>query len=270
MARKTKHQSHDNHERWLITYADLITLLLVFFIIMYAMSKIDTAKYTVLAQALNFQFQKSDTVLPSGKGVLGQVGKTTSDQDQNKLNPNEDSSKTGNNSDASKQFDKTTNNQFDKDKKERDLQELLKQIQSYIQQNQLQAQVQAANTERGIAITLNDLLLFDLGKADLKPAAYPVLDKLASFISTLNAKVSIEGHTDNLPLAPGNPLKDNWGLSNARSLSVLRYFKYTAKLDDRNLISTGYADTKPVAPNDSEANRQKNRRVEIVVLRDES
>lgn len=270
MARKIKPKEHENHERWLITYADLITLLLVFFIIMYAMSKIDTEKYAVLSQALNFQFQNSDSILQKGKGVAGQVGKTTSDSDKNKQNPDQDSTKTGINSDMPKQFDKTKNNQYDKDKKEQNLQELLKQVQSYIQQNQLQVQVQAANTDRGIAITLNDLLLFDLGKADLKPAAYPVLDKLGGFISTLNAKVSIEGHTDNLPLAAGNPLKDNWGLSNARSLSVLRYLIYNAKLDDKNLISTGYADTKPVAPNDSDANRQKNRRVEIVVLRYES
>ncbi|WP_231571072.1 flagellar motor protein MotB [Gordoniibacillus kamchatkensis] len=257
MARKNRHQAHENHERWLITYADLITLLLVFFIIMYAMSKIDVDKYAVLSQALNFQFQNSDSILQKGKGVAGQVGKTMSDVDKNKLNPEQDSTKTGVNSTMPKQFDKTTNNQFDKDKKEQSLQELLKQVQSYVQQNQLEMQVQAANTERGIAITLNDLLLFDLGKADLKPAAYPVLDKLAGFISTLNTKVSIEGHTDNLPLAPGNPLKDNWGLSNARSLSVLRYFIYNAKLDDKKLISTGYADTKPVAPNDSDADRQK-------------
>lgn len=269
MARKPKHQEHVNHERWLITYADLITLLLVFFIIMYAMSKIDMAKYTVLAQALNFQFTKSDTVLPYGKGVLGQVGKTMSDQEDNKQSPSFDSTKTGQNAEQTKQFDNTKENQFDKDKKEQDLQELLKQVQSYIQQNQLQTQVQAADTPQGIAITLNDLLLFDLGKADLKTAAYPVLDKLGSFISTLNTKVSIEGHTDNLPLAASNPLKDNWGLSNARSLSVLRYFKYNAGIDDKKLISTGYADTKPVAANDSDANRQKNRRVEIVVLRNE-
>lgn len=269
MARKPKREEHVNHERWLITYADLITLLLVFFIIMYAMSKIDTAKYTVLAQALNFQFTKADTVLPYGKGVIGQVGKTMSEQDKNKQNPELDSSKTGQDANLSKQFEKTKEQQFERDKKDKDLQELLKQVQSYILQNQLETQVQAADTPKGIAITLNDLLLFDLGKADLKPEAHPVLDKLAGFISTLNTKVSIEGHTDSLPLAANNPLKDNWGLSNARSLSVLRYFKNNFGIDDKKLVSTGYADTKPVEDNNSEANRAKNRRVEIVVLRNE-
>ncbi|MFC0211076.1 flagellar motor protein MotB [Paenibacillus chartarius] len=265
MARRAKQQPPENHERWLITYADLITLLLVFFVIMYAMSKIDVAKYTVLAQALNFQFQKADSVMPNGEGVMGQVGKTTADADQNKANPDADNSKTG-----LTDSDQTKQSQAEQARKEQELQELLKQLQAYIGQNQLESQLKAENTERGIAITLNDLLLFDLGKADLKPAATPVLDKLAAFISTVNAKISIEGHTDNLPLATGNPLIDNWGLSNARSLSVLRHFIYNANIDGNKLVSTGYADTKPVAPNDSNENRQKNRRVEIVVLRRES
>jgi chemotaxis protein MotB len=259
VARKNKKQgSHENHERWLVTYADLITLLLVFFIIMYAMSKIDMNKYEVLARALNFQFTKSDSPIVGGKGIIGTVGKTTSDSEANKKGDPEDQTK------PNKEKEKE---QADKLQQEKELQNLLAKVQAYIQEQKLQSQVSAADTPRGIAITLNDLLLFDLGKADLKPAAFPVLDKLATLLPTLNTTVSIEGHTDNLPLSPGSAYKDNWGLSNARSLSVLRYFIYNAHLDDRKFISTGYADTKPVAENNSDENRQKNRRVEIVVLR---
>jgi chemotaxis protein MotB len=248
MARKRKtSEEQENHERWLITYSDLITLLLIFFVIMYAMSKIDTAKYEVLAQALKLEFKKADTILPHNAGVTGSLtpGKGSKDEQTKK---NEDS---------------------DKDKKEKELQELLKIVNQYIDEKQLQGQVSAADTPRGIAITLNDLFLFDLGKAELRPAAYPILDKLASLFPTLKSKISIEGHTDNLPLAPGSAYQDNWGLSDARSLSVLRYFINQAKLDGSNFISTGYADTMPVAPNDSADNRQKNRRVEIIVLRGE-
>jgi chemotaxis protein MotB len=115
---------------------------------------------------------------------------------------------------------------------------------------------------------LNDLFLFDLGKAELKKDAYPVLNQLASLFPTLNTTISIEGHTDNLPLATGSIYRDNWGLSNERSLSVLRYFINTAGLEPKKFISTGYADTRPVAENNSAENRSKNRRVEIVVLRE--
>jgi chemotaxis protein MotB len=259
MARKKKHEEHVNHERWLITYADLITLLLVFFIIMYAMSKIDTEKYTILAQSLNLQFTKGDSIIPKGNGVSGVVtptmgdGKTqgtgTSNQDLNNLN----------NVSVDKEKE-------ERDKKDKELQDLLQKINAYVVEQNLQTQVSATNTDRGVAVTLNDLFLFDLGKADLKPASFPILQKLATLFPTLNSAISIEGHTDNLPLNPGSPLIDNWGLSGARSLSVLRYFK-TAGLDDRKFISTGYGDTKPKVPNDTAENRAKNRRVEIIVLR---
>lgn len=262
MARRgKKHEEHVNHERWLITYADLITLLLVFFIIMYAMSKVDVQKYSVLAQALNMQFQKADSVLDKGFGVSGQMtpkqgdAQTPQNQNQSQEDPKEEK-------------DKTKPEDNEKEKREKELQDLLKQVQAYIKDQNLEAQVSASDTERGVAITLNDLFLFDLGKADLKAASFPILQKLASFFPTLNSKVSIEGHTDNLPLATGSPFKDNWGLSFARSLSVLRYFSDTAKLDNNKFIATAYADTMPKVANTSDENRSKNRRVEIIVLRD--
>ncbi|MCY9665061.1 flagellar motor protein MotB [Paenibacillus alginolyticus] len=264
MARRgKKHEEHVNHERWLITYADLITLLLVFFIIMYAMSKVDVQKYSVLAQALNMQFQKADSVLDKGFGVSGQMTPKQGDADSK----DKDATK-HNVNDQKEEKDKTKPEESEKEKREKELQDLLKQVQAYINDQNLEAQVSASDTERGVAITLNDLFLFDLGKADLKTASYPILQKLASLIPTLNSKVSIEGHTDNLPLATGNPFKDNWGLSFARSLSVLRYFSDTAKLDNNKFIATAYADTMPKVANTSDENRSKNRRVEIIVLRD--
>lgn len=262
MARRgKKHEEHVNHERWLITYADLITLLLVFFIIMYAMSKVDVQKYSVLAQALNMQFQKADSVLDKGFGVSGQMTPKQGDA-QTPKNQNQSQD------DQKEEKDKTKPEENEKEKREKELQDLLKQVQAYIKDQNLEAQVSASDTERGVAITLNDLFLFDLGKADLKTASFPILQKLASLIPTLNSKVSIEGHTDNLPLATGSPFKDNWGLSFARSLSVLRYFSDTAKLDNNKFIATAYADTMPKVANTSDENRSKNRRVEIIVLRD--
>ncbi|NEW08815.1 flagellar motor protein MotB [Paenibacillus sp. SYP-B3998] len=264
MARRGKKQEeHVNHERWLITYADLITLLLVFFIIMYSMSKVDVQKYAVLAQILNMQFQKADSVLDQGKGISGQMTPKQGDADS------KDKDYTQHNQDVQKEeHSKTKPEDSEKEKKEKELQDLLKQIQAYIKDQNIEAQVSASDTDRGVAITLNDLFLFDLGKADLKNPSFPILQKLASLFPTLNSKVSIEGHTDNLPLATGSPYKDNWGLSFARSLSVLRYFSDTAGLDDNKFIATAYADTMPKANNDSDENRAKNRRVEIIVLRD--
>ncbi|MBP1157766.1 MULTISPECIES: flagellar motor protein MotB [unclassified Paenibacillus] len=245
MARRNKRKvyaPHENHERWLITYADLITLLLIFFVVMYAMSKIDVQKYEVLSQSLKSEFLKPDSIMQQGEGIMGGTNPTKGDETKTEPQGQE----------------------------EQQLENLLEQIQAYIKQNQLQAQVSAANTPRGVAITLNDLFLFDLGNAELKPDAFPILNQLATLFPSLDATISIEGHTDNLPLATGSVFRDNWGLSQARSLSVLRYFVSTAQFDQRKFISTSFADTRPVAENNTPENRSKNRRVEIVVLRESS
>jgi chemotaxis protein MotB len=255
MARKNKkHEEHENHERWLITYADLITLLLIFFVIMYSMSKIDVAKYTELSKSLAFQFKKSDTMIPSGKVGIADPGEGT---DGNKASKNPDKEDPGDQS-----MEQQTPEQ-----KEQELQDLLKKIQQYIADAKLKTQVSVKDTNRGIAITLNDLFVFDSGKADLKPASFPILDKLSTLFSTLESPISIEGHTDNQPLSTGSIYRDNQGLSSARSLSVLRYFDKMPSLHHK-LLGTFYGDSKPVAPNDTPENRQKNRRVEIIVLRD--
>lgn len=264
MARRNKKPAeHENHERWLLTYADLITLLLIFFVIMYSMSKVDIAKYTVIAQALKLQFKSGETFIPKGTTGNNDPGKGK-EGDMLEIVPNSEMDK------MLQDMKKLAQQQLEKelqDKKELELQDVLKKVQQYISDNKLDPQVSAKDTVRGIAITLNDLFLFDSGKADLKPASYPILDKLASFFPTLNTKISIEGHTDNQLLNTGSLYRDNKGLSAARSLSVSRYFTDVAKLDDHLFIGTFYADAVPVAPNDTAENRAKNRRVEIIVLR---
>lgn len=254
--RRSKIAPHATNERWLVTYADLITLLMIFFVIMYAMSKVDVAKYETLAQALQMQFTEGPSIIPKGTGIMGEAipGKGP-DGEAARNEPDKPAAET------------TADDRAEDGQKEADLQNLLKVVREYIAEQHLESQVSASDTSRGIAITLNDLFLFDLGKADLKPGAYPVLEKLASLFPKLNAKVSIEGHTDDLPVAAGSAFQDNWGLSQARSVSVIRYFVNSALLQPDMFVSSAYADTRPVAPNDSDENRQKNRRVEIVVLR---
>ncbi|WP_040952477.1 OmpA/MotB family protein [Gorillibacterium massiliense] len=264
---KKKHQQHENHERWLITYSDLITLLLVFFVVMYSMSKVDVAKYNMLAQSLHYQFQKSDTFIPHDVGAGGVVGS---------LNPpsspapsEKDNTASGNTDSTQTDQDRKTAEQMGKEamEKEAQLQNLYDIIKQYIHDNKLEAQVSVQDAKKGIVVTLKDYFLFDLGSANLRQGAYPILQQMASlFPSLTGAVISVEGHTDDLPIRSGY-FHDNWQLSYERSLSVLRYFTDTSKLPDTTFQAVAYADTRPIAPNNSEANRQKNRRVEIVVLR---
>jgi chemotaxis protein MotB len=247
---RKKGSAPENHERWLITYSDLITLLLIFFIVMYSMSKVDMAKYEMLSESLHLQFAKGDTIIEKHDGPAGDLkqGDKATPVPTNTPSPSPS---------ASAQAER-----------ERELQDLLSKVNQYIEENNLQAQVSAGNLQRGVVIKLNDMVLFDLGKADLKPASLPILDKLGSLFRSLDTKVSIEGHTDNLPLQTGSLYKDNLGLSQARSVSVIRYLLSTPEMNDRMFVSTAYGDTMPIAPNDTEENRAKNRRVEIVVLRE--
>lgn len=252
MARRGKKQEeHENSERWLITYSDLITLLLIFFVVMYSMSQVDVAKYDVLARSLNLQFNKSDSILEMNSGLSGTMNPTVSDGALN-----QHGSKPQDNIDIA-----------DKEKKEKELSDFKYKIDSYIQENKLESQIAIADTTRGITITMNDMFLFDTGKADLKPPAFDIMDKLATLLPELNSKVAIEGHTDNVPFLTGSYYKDNWELSIQRSLSVLRYLTGKVQLNEKNFIATGYADTMPKVENDSAENRAKNRRVEITILR---
>jgi chemotaxis protein MotB len=265
MARKNKkHEDHENHERWLITYADLITLLLIFFVIMYSMSKIDIAKYTELSKSLAFQFKKSDTVIPSGSVGIADPGKGI-EGNQAQRDPEKDSPTAALSEEEQQKKEILKQEQLKKSNQE--LKDLLTKIEQYINDNKLQTQVSVKDTARGIAITLNDLFLFDSGKADLKSASVPILEKLSSLFPTLKTPISIEGHTDTQPLSTGSVFKDNDGLAAARSLSVKRIFDKIPGLHDK-LIGTFYGDSRPIAPNDTPANMQKNRRVEIIVLRE--
>jgi chemotaxis protein MotB len=266
MARKNKkHEEHENHERWLITYADLITLLLIFFVIMYSMSKIDVAKYTELSKALAFQFKKSDTVIPQGTVGIADPGQGI-EGNQAQKDPEKDSPTALDTNEIQDEQTKQEKKAEQIKQREQELKDLMQKIEKYINDNKLETKVSVKDTARGIAITLNDLFLFDSGKADLKPASIPILEKLSTLFPTLKSPVSIEGHTDNQPLSTGSVYKDNDGLAAARSLSVKRVFAKIPALHDK-LIGTFYGDSKPIAPNDTPENMQKNRRVEIIVLR---
>ncbi|MCD9022354.1 OmpA/MotB family protein [Cohnella silvisoli] len=243
----------NNHERWLITYADLITLLLIFFVILYAMSRLDLKKYDMLSQSLQMQFRKADSLLEKGSGIM-----------EGNMDPAKYKTPA-----PSETPEPTPSNKPQREvkKQEQELQDLLKVIQKYVKDNHLENEVFVVDTPQGISIRLSDRFLFDLGRADLKRDSLPVLNRLSSLFDKLSTTISIQGHTDDLPIQPGAAFQDNWGLSTGRALSVLRYFVDVKELDEKKFEVAGYADTRPIAPNDKEADRQKNRRVEILVLR---
>ncbi|MEK3704907.1 flagellar motor protein MotB [Paenibacillus sp. FSL R7-0198] len=270
--RRGKRETIDHRDRWMITYADLITLLLIFFVIMYAMSNLDSGKYDVVTQSLQNTFNASDSILELGEGLGEKPGQTITETPPSEVQGEDPSKGEGNPSDTG------TATPDDDDKpltereeqfrsQEQELQNLFNVITQYIEDNKLENQIFVADKPQGLSITLSDRFLFDQGQAALKDGAAPTLSKLASLFRDLNTVVSIEGHTDNIPVGANSTYKDNWQLSGERALSVLRFFLDTEKLNPDGFQYAGYADTRPTGDNTTAAGRQKNRRVEITVLR---
>ncbi|WP_238651055.1 OmpA/MotB family protein [Paenibacillus piscarius] len=275
--------STESHDRWMITYADLITLLLIFFVILYAMSSLDTQKYAIVTGSLSDTFKSGSAVLEGGNGLLdgskdsdgaasskGQEEGGSSSAGQPAGGSGQNGAAAG--SPAPGQQEDTgehqpTARELAFREQEEKLAALMGVITQYVKENNLGEQIFVADKPQGIAITLSDRFLFDAGRAELKPPAFPALRQLSGLFRGIGATISIEGHTDNVPVTPGSVYRDNWELSGARAMSVLRFFLDTEGLSPEHFQYAGYADTRPAYDNSTAEGRQRNRRVELIVLR---
>ena len=223
---------------WLTTFNDLVTLLMVFFVLLFTMSSIDAKKMQ------DFQF-----ALQSGLGVLeaGQMVDVTVKTPQ----PVEDMAHINTQPEGTK-----------KPKKERISGLLSREV---IKSMGADFGIQVTETQHGTRLTFEDQILFDFGKATINPAGHGLLAQLAKAIQQVPNAVRIEGHTDNVPIQTKR-FPSNWELSVARAVNVVKYFAEVGKLDPRRLSAVGYGESRPLVANDTPANRQKNRRVEILLL----
>jgi len=226
---------HSSSERWLLTYSDLITLLMVFFVVMYAMSSSDTKKFNALKSSLQ------SALKTEGAGT-NLIMEYSGDRPINKPVP------------------------LDQVKDEMtEFRDIVQKLQATIPNPK---DVAIFIDERGLTIRFLDSVLFDLGSGDLRPSAMPLLDAVGTVLKSSDHFTRVEGHTDNLPI---NTLQypSNWELSAARSIAVTRYLIQRHGLDPHRLSSLGYGEYHPMYTNSSEENRSKNRRVDIVILRSE-
>ena len=274
MARHKKHDGpHENHERWLLTYADMITLLVAFFIMLYAMSVMNVTKFHQLAVSVRSGFggvkPNSPSILLGNGDDSRMISLTPSPSpdapDQEAIIPNlRKEAGPGGGSSPDTSQDKKNKKLSAEDIA---LAKMLAAIQAAIVQNHLTGNIQVRSDERGIVITvLTDQFLFDKGQADLRPQFLWVLDVVAKQMQLVPNAVRVEGHTDDLPIHTAR-FPSNWELSTARATNVLRYFIEHDKISARRLSAAGYADTRPIMPNDNEPDRARNRRVDIVILR---
>jgi chemotaxis protein MotB len=245
MARKKKEEEHENLERWLVSYADFITLLFAFFVVLYALSVLNTSKYKALAESIraSFDYTSSPDNQPSpGQTSLGQTT-VTIQPNKPEIAPAEDQKK---------------------QQERQSMKAIASDVQQALETLVKEGKVQVTETARGISIEINASVLFDTAKADLHSDSISALSAVAKVLGKDTHQIQVEGHTDNEPIS-SFVFPSNWELSAARAGSVIRLFEKNG-VDGTRMVAIGYADKRPVAPNDTPESRARNRRVTIMVL----
>lgn len=257
MARKKKHEEHVNHERWLVSYADFITLLFAFFVVMYSISSVNEGKYRVLSDAIVAAFQS-----PSKSMQPIQVGKEAKSPESKNLKarpipallavphmPLPDVSK-----DGAKGTGKAMKRMAEK----------IKKAMAWLIEDDL---IAVRQDESWLEIEIKSNILFVGGSAKLQAPSVPILVEIARILADFPHPIRVEGFTDNTPIkTPIFP--SNWELSAGRSAAVVHLFTKNS-IDPLRLSAVGYGEFRPIADNATSEGRQKNRRVVLVVLKDE-
>jgi chemotaxis protein MotB len=231
---KKKHEEHENHERWLVSYADFITLLFAFFVVMYSISSVNEGKFRTVSDSIKAAL--NPVVSPANTSVPFTIG-------QNKavtVNPTIDTVK---------------------EPAVRRLREIMRSLKNETQLDIIQMK---ELTNGDIILTLPDTVLFRTGEAVLRPEARPFIQAISEVLIELDRRVRVEGHTDNVPISTVQ-FPSNWELSATRAVTVVRSLSELYGLPADHLTAVGHADSRPLADNLTPENRAKNRRVELVV-----
>ena len=229
---------------WLTTYSDLVTNLLCLFVLLFSFATVDDEKFEQLAKSLQSSFlEMSDGVMyleNNGQALVSLIADYNAVGAQSSVTSN-----------ANAEEDMT-------------LEDFKTNVRETISDLQLDEYVSVIDETEEVTLRFNSLVLFDSGSAEIKDSGKEVLKKLGDFLARLDSEILIQGHTDNLPI--NTPLfPSNWELSTKRATNVVRYLIDNCGVDPAKITPTGNAEFRPVAPNDTEENRQKNRRIDIVV-----
>lgn len=247
MARRSRfHQEeHENIERWLVSYADFITLLFAFFVVMYSISQLNEGKYRILSDAIVSSFRNVN-VHAAGPGQKVIVDAVTAQQMRQMLQTPQEA-----------QVEKLRGTTREK------MRGMAGDIQKALGTLVQEGKVHITEGPQGISVEINASVLFASGEAKLEPAAVSVLRSVAEVLAATEYPVTVEGHTDNTPI--GTPLfPSNWELSVVRATSVVRLFQ-DAGVAPWRLTATGYGEQRPVASNDTPDGRARNRRVNVTI-----
>jgi chemotaxis protein MotB len=247
MARKKIHEEHENLERWLVSYADFITLLFAFFVVMYAISSVNEGKYRVLSDSIVQAFQQKQTsdkmidMTQKNESILPGTGKPIGIATPFKV-------------ESGKKASPETEH----------MKSIAKDVMGAMSSLVKQGQVKVTQSPRGITVEINASTLFPSGEATLQPASAQALSAVAKVLAETDNPIQVEGHTDDIPIkSPIYP--SNWELSSARAAAVVRLLAEQGVPASR-MVAIGYADNKPLDTNATPEGRARNRRVNVLIL----
>jgi chemotaxis protein MotB len=249
--RRRKPADHENHERWLVSYADFITLLFAFFVVMFASSQTDKSKARQISDAVEKALDqgKSVGVPPAVAKILGGTIEDTGQGNAQMKGP-------GGAQKAAKEAPP------------QDVLELAPSLKNL--SRELEDEIKAGKVEvnlepRGLVITLKQTAFFPSGTDAIDPSTFPIIAKLAAALKQLSNPLQVEGHTDSVPIHTAQ-FRSNWELSAARSIAMMELLATRYGIDRQRMIIVGFADTSPETTNDTPEGRAANRRVNIVIL----
>jgi chemotaxis protein MotB len=249
--RRRKPAEHENHERWLVSYADFITLLFAFFVVMFASSQTDKSKAKQISEAV-------EKALADGKsiGVPPTVAKVLGGTIDDKGQGNAQMRGPGGAQRSTKESPPP------------DILELTPSLKSL--SKELEDEIKAGKVEvsmepRGLVVSLKQAAFFPSGTDTVEPSTYPIIAKLAGALKGVTNPLQVEGHTDSVPIHSSR-FRSNWELSAARSIAMMELLSSRFGVDHHRMIIVGFADTLPEASNDTPEGRATNRRVNIVIL----
>ncbi|WP_100403441.1 flagellar motor protein MotB [Bacillus sp. FJAT-42315] len=240
--RKKQHEHEHVDESWLIPYADLLTLLLALFIVLFAMSSVDAKKFQTMSQAFNEVFQ-------GGAGVMDYPSTTPSETMNDPKNQSQEGKLSGLGA---------------KDQKE--LSEMQKKMAEYIEKNSLQNKVETTLSGEGLLLRIRDNVLFNSGVAEVREENRQAAREISRLLEMdIPRNIIISGHSDNIPIK-NEQFQSNWELSAMRAVNFMKVILENKKLDPRLFSAKGYGEYQPIASNETAEGRAKNRRVEILIL----
>ena len=253
MAKKKKHEKEPNHERWLVSYADFITLLFAVFVTLYAMSQTDKKKVEEVMASLQQSFGMVTAGAPSPKvNVIPSKQITVVPALKPEVSVVPGTKRMGSAMGKSRAAEK-------------DFQQIKSAIEAYLVKAGAQKKVTLNVTRRGLIVSLKEAGFFDSGQATIKPEAYELINTIAEVMTQYNNPLRLEGHTDNVPISTSQ-FPSNWELSSARATNGLKYLLRHFDIDANKISATGYGEFRPIADNATVEGRAKNRRVDLVML----